>query len=267
MIYIDVLLDAFAQNEQLIELVDNLSSGNTRRALDFISTFVGSGYVQTSRILEAQKTGRAYVVPLHEFVRAILYGDHKYYDPKTSPVPNLFAVSSLDRKEHFLLPLLLATVQSLGERETGGLADLKIVFSQLQSAGYLIDQIEFHLDRAEQSGLVESADHGDAGSFVRITPSGGYLHKKLVSSFAYVDAVIVDTPVLDPGVRASIRDVFDIEDRIARADTFVNYLDGCWPFGDEQLPFVWPLVRAEWGASLEGVRRGAVRAAERRGRR
>ncbi len=99
--YIDVLLDALESNQALVELIDNLSSGNTRRALDFVSTFVGSGYVQTSRILEAQKTDRPYIIPLHEFQRAILYGDHKYYDPSTSPIPNLFAVSTKDPKEHF----------------------------------------------------------------------------------------------------------------------------------------------------------------------
>ncbi|WJL97043.1 hypothetical protein QSU92_07715 [Microbacterium sp. ET2] len=266
-IYIDVLLDAFANNEPLVELVDNLSSGNTRRALDFVSTFVGSGYVQTSRVLDAHKTGRPYVVPLHEFIRAILYGDHKYYDPHTSPVPNLFSVSSSDAKEHFLLPLLLATVQQAGERESGGFTDLRSTTGQLQALGYLPEQIEFGVERALAGLLLEVSDHADTGQLVRITPAGGYLHKKLASNFPYVDAVIVDTPILDPTTRGEIRDVFDIEDRILRAETFMRYLGECWPFGDDPLPFSWAMLAADWERSLATVRRGAERAAERRARR
>lgn len=266
-IYIDVLLDAFATNEPLVELVDNLSSGNTRRALDFVSTFVGSGYVQTSRVLDAHKTGRPYVVPLHEFIRAILYGDHKYYDPHTSPVPNLFSVSSSDEKEHFLLPLLLATVQQAGERESGGFTDLRSITGQMQALGYLPEQIEFGVERALTGLLLEISDHGDAGQLVRITPAGGYLHKKLASNFPYVDAVIVDTPILDPTTRGEIRDVFDIEDRMLRAETFMKYLGECWPFGDDPLPFSWATLAADWERSLGAVRRGAERAAERRARR
>lgn len=266
LVYIDVLIDAFAENDQLIELVDNLSSGNTRRALDFISTFVGSGYVQTSRILEVHRTGKSYVIPLHEFVRAILYGDHKYYDPQTSPVPNLFTVSSSDKKEHFLLGILLASVQSRGENEPGGFADMELVVNQAQSLDYLPEQIAFHVERADESGLIEISDRGDAGQFVRITPAGGYLHKKLVSNFAYVDAVVVDTPILDPSSRALIRDVFDIEERIARAENFAAYLDACWPFEHDAPPFSWPSVREDWNVSLERVERGVTKAAERRRR-
>lgn len=267
LIYIDVLLDAFENNNRLIELVDNLSSGNTRRALDFISTFVGSGYVQTERILEAHRTGRSYIVPLHEFIRAILYGDYRYYDPKTSPVPNLFAVSSNDSKEHFLLAILLSVVQSLGEREAGGFAELRRVHAQLQSLGYSPDQVAFHLERAVSTGLMEAVDRGDAGSLVRITSSGAYLYQSLIYNFAYVDAVVVDTPILDPSVRSDIRDVHDISERVFRTEVFMAYLDSCWPFGDDVLPFSWKAVMADWRAALEDVKRGVARAAERRTRR
>lgn len=265
-IYIDVLLDAFKNNHQLVELVDNLSSGNTRKALDFVSTFVGSGYVQTSRILDAHKTGRPYVVPIHEFIRAILYGDHMYYDPATSPVPNLFALSSNDAREHFLLPMLLALVQALGERESGGFIDLRTCVDKLQALGFTPGEIDFHLQRSVRNGLVEQTDLGDAGHLVRVTAAGGYLHKKLVSNFAYIDAVVVDTPVLDATARGLIRDVRDIGDRADRADAFVEYLTKCWPFGDEVVPFSWPLVLDDWKRSMEAVRRGAARAADRRSR-
>lgn len=264
--YIDVLLDALESNQALVELIDNLSSGNTRRALDFVSTFVGSGYVQTSRILEAQKTARPYVIPLHEFQRAILYGDHKYYDPSTSPIPNLFAVSTKDPKEHFLAPILLAMVQTLGESESGGFVDLRDVIARLQTLGYTPEQVDFHLARCYQGHLAELADHGDAGQLIRVLPAGAYLYKRLVSSFPYIDAVVVDTPIIDPLSRGHIRDVFDIDERVDRAEAFIRYLDESWPFGDELVSFSWQDTVNDWNRTLESVRRGAIRAAERRRR-
>ncbi|MDR7172699.1 hypothetical protein J2W56_006465 [Nocardia kruczakiae] len=264
LVYIDVLIDAFENNIQLIELVDNLSSGNTRRALNFVSTFVGSGYVQTSRILDAHRSGRSYIIPIHEFVRAILYGDHKYYDPQTSPVPNMFSLSSNDPREHFLLPILLAVIQSGGERQSGGFTDLSSLYDQLQRLGYTPNQIAFHMDRAVRADLAETVDHGDSGSLARVTAAGGYLHKVLVSNFPYIDAVVVDTPIVDPAMRSEIRDVQDIADRIVRAEYFMNYLGSCWPFDDEPLAFSWTAVRQEWSRSLEEVKRSVIRAAERR---
>ena len=65
--YLDVLIKAFKENIELKQLVDNLSGGNLRLALTFLSSFVGTSYVSTERILETMKAGRPYVLPNHEF--------------------------------------------------------------------------------------------------------------------------------------------------------------------------------------------------------
>jgi hypothetical protein len=264
LVYIDVLIKAFETNEELIRLIDNLSSGNTRRALDFISTFVGSGYVQTARILQAHDRGDQYIIPLHEFVRAILYGDNQYYDPNTSPVPNLFDLSRVDGKEHFLLPHLFATVENLGERESAGFAEMPSVYRELQALGYTPEQIDHHFNHAIERQLIEVAEHGASAKVARITPAGAYLWKVLIVDFACVDAIVVDTPILQPDIRSQIHDVYEITDRIDRADAFMAYLTSCWPFGDDDLLFSWPYVMDLWSRTVEAVRRGAARAAARR---
>ncbi|WP_156748367.1 hypothetical protein [Mycobacterium sp. 1465703.0] len=264
LVYIDVLLKAFETNDDLIQLVDNLSSGNTRRALDFISTFVGSGYVQTERILRAHRDGQQYIIPIHEFTRAILYGDYRYYDPSTSPVPNLFSISKSDGKEHFLSPMLLAAIQAMGEREAEGFVEVTHVYELLQRLGYDGHQIEAHLSAASERQLIELTDHSDTGRLARISPAGGYLHKVLIVDFAYVDAVVVDTPILDPAIRSEIHDVHDINQRRERAEIFIRYLSACWPYGNDELPFSWPRMRRLWNSNAMRVRRGAERAAARR---
>jgi hypothetical protein len=264
LVYIDVLIRAFETNQDLIRLVDNLSSGNTRRALDFISTFVGSGYVQTARILQAHDTGRQYIIPLHEFVRAILFGDNQYYDPNTSPVPNLFDLSRADPKEHFLLPHLLATIEILGQRGIEGFAEMPSVYRDLQALGYTAEQIDYHLNRATERQLIEVAEHGASAKVARITQAGGYLWKDLIVNFSYFDAVVVDTPILQPDTRSQIHDVHEISDRIERAEAFMGYLTSCWPYGNDDLPFSWPYFVEVWSRAVDAVREGAARAAARR---
>src|SRR5207253_3134239 len=108
--YLDALLTSFSQRADLIEAIDNLSGGNVRTALGFLQRFVGSGHVETGKIIRAMDDTGRYFVALHEFMRAIIYGDNVYYDPSASPVMNLFDITSPDGREHFLTPIMLATV-------------------------------------------------------------------------------------------------------------------------------------------------------------
>ena len=93
---------SFEKNTELIEFVDNVCGGNIRLALDFIRVFVGSGNVDTGKILEIYRKSGSYTVPLHEFLRAVIYGDQRDYDPRASEITNLFDIRSTDGKETFL---------------------------------------------------------------------------------------------------------------------------------------------------------------------
>ena len=264
LVYISVLTKAFTDNQKLISVVDNLSSGNTRRALDFISTFVGSGYVQTSRILELAAAGDTYVVPPHEFLRAILFQDHKYYDPESSPVPNLLWISTRSSQEHFLLPILLGSVQHLGKGEQNGFVSKSRIFASTQPLGFSPTDIDIHFQRAIEADLVEVSDVDDPQALARVTPAGAYMHQSLISDFAYLDAIVVDTPILDPKYRSRIRDVQPIENRVERVEAFIEYLDESWPFGDEPMAFSWPRAREAALTEVERVKNGAKRASTRR---
>jgi hypothetical protein len=64
---------------------------------------------------------------------------------------------------------------------------------------------------------------------MRVTPSGLYHAYRLTSNFQYIDAMMIDTPILHDSVREKIRSVEDIGDRLTRAEVFVkDYLDGMW---------------------------------------
>lgn len=106
--YIKVLIHSFSNNLYLMQFLDNMVGGNIRLALAFVRVFIGSGHVDTGKILDIFKVQGSYLVPLHEFIRAVTYGDHEHYSPGASEIMNLFDISTPDGREHFLSPILLA---------------------------------------------------------------------------------------------------------------------------------------------------------------
>lgn len=263
--YLDVLIEAFESNERLKELVDNLSSGNVRLALDFVSTFVGSGYVSTARILDIHRDGGQYTLPLHEFMRALMYGEYSHYDPRASPIPNVFDITSSDGREHFCLLELLASTQAYGESQQDGFAEARDIYEHMQGLGFSLEQIDEQLKRCLARKLLQASAgaDGSAANSLRVTAAGGYMHKRMVSVFAYSDAVVVDTPIVDPAVRAQVVDARTIGDRLDRAEIFRKYLDAQWSLVGEPATFSWLAVSEGLRQDIESTRASAERNRQR----
>lgn len=251
--YLNVLIEAFKGNDRLKELVDGLSSGNARQALDYISNFVGSGYVSTARILEVHNRGGLYTLPIHEFIRAMIYLEYAHYDPRVSTVANMFDISTNDGKEHFALPILLAACEAQGESRAGGFVEEARLYAHLQELGYSVEQVEFHVDRATARKLAQRSSAEGNLSSLRLTAAGGYMFKRMLSMFTYVDAMIVDTPIVDPSSRQQIHTATTIQERLARVATFRQYLDDQWNHGEGRTTFSWPLASAVLARDMEEV--------------
>ncbi|QTI88858.1 hypothetical protein [Streptomyces sp. AgN23] len=265
--YLDALIKAFNVDEELKSLIDNMSGGNTRIALMFLFTFIGSGYVSTQRVLDVADSGRVYTVPMHEFIRAIVFGDYDYYSPEASVVCNLFDITTNDAREHFLLPNILAHVQRQAESAGGeGFVSAASIYSFGQGIGFSQEQIGAQLDRATKKNLLDFSDAAEDASY-RPTSVGNYMYRKMSASFSYVDAMIVDTPIVDPSTRRLIRDVQSIKDRLSRARIFRDYLDANWlTFGSaaDELPFRWNDVSAILADEIAEAEAKAEAAAQRR---
>ena len=117
---IRALVRTLDTKSEIGELLDNLSGGNVRLALDLVKGFLGSGHVDTAKIINIYDRNGFYEVSFHEFLRAVIYGDSEHYDPSQSPVANIFDITYPDPKEHFLIPLMIGTAALLGKKETDG---------------------------------------------------------------------------------------------------------------------------------------------------
>lgn len=247
--YLRVLLNSFDVNQPLVAMLDNLSGGNVRQALGFVRTFVGSGNVDTEKILERSMTVPNYTVKVHQFLRAILLGDHQDFSPEASVIANVFDLLTPDGREHFLLPLLLSEVRRLSEHsQQEGYVRADQIYEFGQRAGFGPVQISWALERCVAHGLLEVRPLAPEGSTAnyRITSTGAYTVGRLPRMFAYLDAVVVDTPIVDSAMRSQIHDAQAIDDRLSRAELFRVYLDKQWNgFSDEDFPFDWTERSAE----------------------
>lgn len=254
-------------NNQLTEFIDNLCAGNIRLALDLVRDFFGSGHVDTEKIAEIQEAEeeqgeQGYIVPLHEFLRAVIYGDAAYYDPTQSPIANIFDVAYPDPREHFLLASLLGLLESLSSTALeGGFVETSKIYERLQGLGFSPDQIDAAIIRANRLKLLESPAHrtaeigGNKPSAFRITTVGVYHTMRLSHLFPYFDAIVVDTPILDDSLREKIHDVQNITDRLNRADIFLHYLDEQWcELHDAETIFDWKAASSNLRGEIAHIR-------------
>jgi len=271
---LSAIMEAFSYslqaNRELARCIDNIAAGNVRIALEQVRDFFGSGHVDTQKIVDIMNETGCYTVPVHEFLRATLYGDAVHYDPTRSTIPNLFDVTEPDKREHFLALMLLSHLQTLARTATGDESvATSLVVEALQDCGFAPNQVIAAVRKSLAGNLVDTAADSEAitGSLppsLRITSLGAYALQFLCHLFTYVDAVIVDTPVLDGGYRSKIADERDIAGRLARAESFVAYLDSCWECvaADTQCDFEWKAVSTELKTDISNIRQRTTREAD-----
>jgi len=253
--YIGMLSKAFEHSEELIELVDNLSNGNLRQALDFVAVFVGSGHVHTEKIFRILDDSGRYNLPRHEFLRAIMHGDNEHYDPRDALVLNIYDIAERDPREHFLVACVLSYVERAGGvGGSEGFVEVEAVYRHFQALGFGERQIENALRRTVSKGLLNTprVEARESSTRVRIAASGAYSAKRLSGMFTYVDAIVIDTPILLDEARALIEEERSTSGRVARARHFADYLDQCWDPSLEA-EFDWPAQASRLRSECEHV--------------
>ncbi|MFA5865335.1 MAG: hypothetical protein WC975_11690 [Phycisphaerae bacterium] len=266
---INVFLYSLEKNEDIIQFIDNISGGNIRMGLDMVKDFIGSGHVDTKEIIEKddqnRQKGFGYVIPLHQFLRAVIYGDNEYYDPNRSPLVNLFDVNHDDPKEHFLLPVILALLAVMKTSgQDGGFVETSKLYDKLQGYGFTPEQIDWAILRGHHKKLLETSARRipqigqNMPVSLRVTTIGLYHIIILCNKFTYIDAVIVDTPVLDEISHSTIHDVQNIIDRLDRAEIFCSYLDTQWKTIPENITeFDWNSLSFNLKEEIRNIRNKA----------
>jgi hypothetical protein len=232
---IQAFIDTVENSDEIYSFIENISNGNIRKSIELIKKFFGSGHVDTEKISGIIQTHGTYLVPVHEILRSVIYGDNAYYSPINADIINLFDVRNNDEKEHFLIPIILGLLIDYSQNNrNGGFIGINDLYSNIQKHGYIPSSIDTALDFMFTKGLFETSEKGNLlktennSLMIRATGSAVYHINFLTNNFTYFDAIIVDVPIFDPETKCKIHNISDISDRIERVLIFINYFDNLW---------------------------------------
>lgn len=261
--FIEILHYSFKNNIDLIEFVDNVCSGNVRKAVEYLAIFIGSGHIDTEKILRLDienEGGKRYKVSIHEFLRAITFREHLDFFPDGTDIVNVFDVIQ-DEREHFITLLLLDYSKRYSSQGQDGFILTSKLLSFLQDEGFNSKQIEFCILRNIYKGLIEADGRqilniGDQLPHAcRITSSGAYHLEKIINMFTYIDAVVSDVPVMLEEFRNKIKVETYIQGRLNRVSIFCQYLSHVWTTAKFKYEgFNWELVNNRILRDIDKIR-------------
>lgn len=117
------------------------------------------------------------------------------------------------------------------------------------------------MDRGSRKGLIDRSPKGkQIGSHehVRVASAGVYTARMLACMFAYIDAVVIDTPIVDDSYRRFVTMAHDLSSRLRRTEYFRLYLDKQWRKMGEtahELPFNWEEYSGRLREDVEHITR------------
>jgi len=262
---LDELIQCFKEslenNHELYKFFENVSNGNIRKAIELIKKFFGSGHVDTEKILRIIESNGSYLVPVHEVLRSVIFGDNIYYNSFNSEIINLLDVRSNDKKDHFTIPIILGILNDISvNNRNEGFLEINELYSYMQGHGYIPTSVDLALNLMYSKGLFETSEKGNAlntensNLMIRATGTGLYHLNHLLNSFTYIDAIIVDTPIFDVTKRGKIINSLEIGKRLDRANIFTEYLNEIWEENNfKNTHFIWPQKSTELQQDIDSI--------------
>ena len=279
-VFMRALIYSLEKNRELTEILANITAGNIRAVIEFIIKFIGSPNVEAEKIVDIHGRTGDYKIPLHEFSKAAILGDYSHFVPDSSLAMNLFDVQTPDRKEHFLPLMTIAYLHDdASMKDRDGFTRTEAIISEMQKWGFLPDQVERSLRRLTNNKLIETTERitfeedllgliGAIPDGFRTTSIGVYHLKRWAGVFAYLDAMVFDTPIFDQSEKDLIAEKlesFDIADRYARSMAFRNYLSASWDMSAlRPTYFDWNESVAHGQSNFDDVKRAIDRIVEQR---
>ncbi|WP_233884818.1 hypothetical protein [Paraburkholderia flagellata] len=268
--FLKALLHSLKRNPSVSEFLSNITGGNVRSMIDFVTKFTGSPNVDSDKIIEIYRETNSYVIPVHEFSKAALLGDYSNYDPHSSLAMNIFDVRFPDAREHFLCPLILGFLNYDGvHRNLEGFVTATRLKQEMQSHGFSLEQSESALRRMTNKKLIETTQRvtfeetsgteyaEDLTDAFRVTTVGAYHLVRWSTTFAYLDAMVFDTPIFDSNANhrcGTEIESFDIRHRYYRTTEFRDYLTQIWDASGITAPyFNWKTLILSGVGTFESV--------------
>lgn len=231
----------------ILRFMDEISGGDMRQALYFLSTFLLSGNTDVEEMLRIERYARkkkinGYQIPFHHVIKSIILEHSMLYSSSRSRIMNLFAVNPEYTNSHFLHLRILSYLRdrmSFQRPQGRGYVDIDSILSEGERVGINRTAIADSLKTMAIFGLIQFENQSKKGyenaTYVRITNAGMYYIEELVHKFVYLDLVWMDTPISNKNLmRELLKHVTelkrgrlrkDLNERFQRTQLFLDYLE------------------------------------------
>ena len=226
-----LMRSTYAQKSDIVRMLASVSDGDMRYALDMFRDFLSSGNTNVEKIISISG---GYVIPFHEFAKSAILGSRRYYRSSVSRIANVFKRSdALNASHHTACRILARLSASQGVPSAHGegfVAVASLLREYREAFGFAEDLVQWSSELLRRNLIeaepprVSDINFADA---VRITAAGAYYWRYLVRSFAYVDLVLVDTPIADESVARALADKAEHSNpsiRFERVRQFLEFL-------------------------------------------
>jgi hypothetical protein len=230
--FFDMCDSSIHRNAELAHQYEAVANGNIRLVMKYVRDVLTSNHLDTHKIIDILQTTGEYDLAEHETLRAMIYGPHVHYEANSSPFVNVYEIRRVDPTEHFSRLLLLDYChRHANSVDRYGFIPLTAIHTYMGNLGFSVDHIHDVIDVLFAKKCIEGRDYDEEspelGDEVRITSLGTYHVTALARRFVYLDAMVMDTPILDEKTRGRVKDVQALQDRLERAREFLRYLDHC----------------------------------------
>ncbi|MET3712635.1 GTPase SAR1 family protein [Sphingomonas trueperi] len=241
--FLQVIMHTVDNSDEVNLFLENITGGNIRLLIELIANLMGSPNMDAEAVVRVLEREGNYIIPTHDWWKVAIKGDFRYFDPSRSLSANIFSVFSPDKKEHFLLPLILAYLDASGKhRNSEGFVSYADLTREMQVWGFRATSIESAIRLANNMRLVESNrrvtfDEDEAGLYGtlpdlwRINTVGAYHLRIWCTTFPYLEAIAVDIPLFDEELFDSLAEHYRsgaLRDRFERAAAVRDYLTEIW---------------------------------------
>lgn len=217
--------------------IEILATDDVRLALRMTREFLERGYTNPGKAIQYHdETGR-YILPRHEAFRAIMLGTRTVYEEEFSTIGNPFDARFAIHNAQLLRLFVLSAVVSYASEGGFRFIDGDTICNNLKQIGFGRNFSEKVLVDLCKYRFLFTANHGDASINSSFIPSrlGGYVIRKLISNFTFIENVMFDTYISDQKIWQTLHRISeDIERerdtlrrlraRVKRARVFYSYM-------------------------------------------
>jgi GTPase SAR1 family protein len=240
-LYFDILLKSLDksnnQSKEIIRILDNVSCGNMRSALEMFCGFIQSGNTDVQNIFNVveNQIGCQYQISSHQMIKSIMLGNDRYFSDANSKVLNIFDFDITISESHFNSLRILKYLQDRENRKSAlhvrGYVDINEIINAADEVLISKDVVFSCLGRLVEYNLTEldslSQEEVRNASFVKITIMGKFYLRYLIHQFVYQDLISLSTPISDNTLYNYViktTPILDLAVRMNKTRRFVQYL-------------------------------------------